>query len=70
MKLRTRKACVLSAAALTAAAATWYASSHVDLNPPYVAGPVLCSTVDASGRPQGCVAVDPGRFSFAALRSM
>jgi hypothetical protein len=70
MKLRTRKMCVLSAVALAAAAATWYASGHTDLNPPYSEGPVICRSVDTNGQPQGCVAMDTAHFSFADLHGM
>ena len=65
---RLLKLAALAAGALAAIAMTRYMTSPVE--PSYAPGTVQCRSVDAHDPPSGCVAIDPARFGFAALRGM
>ena len=65
---RLLKLGALAAGALAAIAMTRYMTAPMP--PSYAPGTVQCRSIDAHGLPTGCVAIDPARFGFAALRGM
>ncbi|WP_321799208.1 hypothetical protein [Caballeronia sp. J97] len=68
MGQRLLKLGALVAGTLAAIAMTRYMATPVA--PSYAPDTVQCHAIDAQDAPSGCVAIDPARFGFAALRGM